>query len=122
VDTLSKLAAEGMQACIVGQNLTEAWAVMTRPASANGLGLSPAQARAEVERILATFSLLPDPADTSARWLELCTTHDVRGRQAFDAKLVAVMLSLGITRLVTLNPVDFARYPAIKLTVPGQEV
>ncbi len=53
------------------------------------------------------------------RWLDLCTRHAVRGRQAHDTRLVAVMLAHGITHLVTLNAGDFERYSEIKCLVPG---
>ena len=33
------------QLCITPQNLVEFWGVATRPANANGLGLSPARSR-----------------------------------------------------------------------------
>jgi hypothetical protein len=37
----------------------------------------------------------------------------------YDSRLVALMLAANITRLVTLSPGDFARYPMIQIVVPG---
>jgi len=37
----------------------------------------------------------------------------VRGRQAFDAHLAAVMLESGLERILTFNVDDFQRYPGI---------
>jgi predicted nucleic acid-binding protein len=117
--TLAGLIAGGWRVCVSAQSLVEAWTVLTRPAAANGIGLSPSLAKLEIDRIMGVFTLLPDPPDLFPRWLDLCTTHEVRGRQAYDARLVALMLGAGITRFVTLNPVDFARFPMLDLIVPG---
>lgn len=116
---LARLASQGWRACVAAQSLVESWAVLTRPVTANGIGMAPAQARIEIDRITTVFALLPDPPDLFSRWLDLCTAHDVRGRQVYDARLVALMIGSGITRFVTLNPVDFARFPMIELLVPA---
>jgi predicted nucleic acid-binding protein len=119
VRCLGECAAAGRTLCVFQQCLVEAWAVMTRPKKSNGLGLTAATARREIEVLLGVFTLLPDPADLWLRWLDLCTSHAVLGRQVFDARLVAGMLGADLTALVTLNAVDFARFKAISLIVPG---
>jgi predicted nucleic acid-binding protein len=81
-------------------------------------GKEPGDVRLEVDDLLRVFTLVPDPANLLSEWLEVCTAHQVRGRQAFDARLVALMVASGITRFVTLNAVDFGRYPMIELIVP----
>jgi predicted nucleic acid-binding protein len=42
------------------------------------------------------------------RWLELVTANGAHGKRAHDARLVAVMLANGVTRVLTLNAADFA--------------
>jgi len=111
---------QGYELCVCSQNLVESWAVATRPLAANGFGMEPRDVRPLLETAAAGFSLAPDPAGTLRTWLDLCTQHEVRGRQCFDARLVAVMLASGMTHLVTLNPIDFTRYTMIHLIVPGQ--
>ncbi len=39
--------------------------------------------------------------------------YRVSGKNAHDARLVAVMKPHGITRILTFNAADFARYPAV---------
>lgn len=117
--TLDSLAAGGDELCICAQSIVEFWALSTRPTSANGLGMEPSAARTQVDDILRVFTLLPDPAPLLPLWLEMCSQREVRGRQAYDARLVALMVASGISRFVTLNPADFARYPMLELIVPG---
>lgn len=40
-------------------------------------------------------------------------TVDVRGRQVYDARLVAVMLAHGITHILTFNGNHFRRFTGI---------
>jgi predicted nucleic acid-binding protein len=115
---LGTVYSTGAELCVCSQNLTEFWAVATRPAPANGFGLSPAAARSAIDSLLATLRLLPDPPDLLVRWLGLCTTHQVQGRQAYDARLVAVMQGNGIAQLATLNAIDFRRYSGLILLSP----
>lgn len=47
-------------------------------------------------------------------------THAVQGKQVHDARLAALVLSSGITHILTLNGADFARYPGITALDPLQ--
>jgi predicted nucleic acid-binding protein len=115
---LSGLLESGAVLCICSQNLVEFWAAASRPLSANGFGWSAPETRAAADHLVRSFELLPDPEDLVRRWLDLCTRHAVLGRQAYDARLVALMQSAGIAHLVTLNAVDFKRYPGLTLLSP----
>jgi predicted nucleic acid-binding protein len=95
----------------------EFWVTVTRPREANGLGLGTAAARAAVDELLQSYQVLPDPEDLLVQWLGVCQRLSVIGRQAYDARLVALMQAHGIEQLVTLNPVDFRRY-GISLITP----
>lgn len=119
VASLQSLVVQGHTCCVCAQNLVELWAVMTRPLSSNGLALDPGEARRRIDTVLASLTFVHDPPVLFMSWLDLCTTHEVRGRQVFDARLVALMVGTGIDRFVTLTPVDFTRYPMIELIVPG---
>ena len=99
--------------CLVPQNLYEFWSVATRPVTSNGLGMSPQQARDEVDELLPLFPLLRDERSIFEHWLTLVTNHIVSGRPSHDARLVAAMIRHGITHLLTFNPSDFKRFTQI---------
>lgn len=101
------------------QNLMEFWAVATRPASANGLGLSPDQAALELEAIEQVFELLPETAEVYPAWRKLVREVGVSGRQVHDAHLASTMLAHGIPRILTFDVSDFARYPGITALDPA---
>ena len=54
------------------------------------------------------------------RWERVVIEHRVLGRQAHDARLVALMLSHGVSHILTLNTADFARYPEITAVTPAE--
>ena len=92
------------------QCLVEFWAVATRPLSANGLGLSIAEAETERVRLETVFTLLPDPPSLYARWVQLVNGFGVSGKPTHDARLAAAMLEHGLTHVLTFNTSDFQRY------------
>jgi predicted nucleic acid-binding protein len=116
---LERLARAGWELCIGAQNLVEFWVVATRPTNVNGLGLTPAATRPELDAMRVAYTLLPDPPDLLDQWLELCTRYGVQGRAANDTRLVALMLGHGLTRLLSLNVADFRRYAEITCLVPA---
>src|SRR2546421_3890379 len=79
------LVRQGEQLCISPQNLYEFWAVATRPVTANGLGMSVAEAAAEVARIKQIFVILDDVPAIRPEWERLVTQHSVIGKSAHDA-------------------------------------
>ncbi len=103
---------------IVPQNLFEFWAVATRPLERNGLGMSVADAEAELARLEDQFPLLLDPPGLYREWRRLVTTHAVVGVRVHDTRLVAAMQVHGITHLLTFNGDDFRRYPHITVVHP----
>ena len=103
---------------ITGQNVIEFWAVATRRLTENGLGLGPAETSRELSKLKRTFTLLPDTADVLPEWEKLVIRHEVAGKQAHDARLVASMLAHEITHLVTFNTADFKRYDEITVVNP----
>src|SRR5579862_4600640 len=81
---------QGDEVRIAPQNLIEFQALATRPVGANGLGMSTAEASAEARGIEALFPLLPETPAIYPLWRTLVDAHDVKGRQVYDARLVAV--------------------------------
>ncbi len=102
------------------QVLAEYWVVSTRPRDVNGMGLSAESTSLSTSWIFSAFAFLPDTSDTASQWLQIMTEHKVLGRQAHDARLVALMLSHGITHILTLNTADFTRFPEITPLTPAE--
>jgi predicted nucleic acid-binding protein len=109
---LRSLTIAGAALCAAPQNLIEFWAAATRPLAVNGLGLTPAQAAIEVANFKAAFLLLPEAPAVFAEWERIAALYAVCGKQAHDARLVAVMKVHGIGRALTFNAGDFSRYAA----------
>lgn len=110
IDAVAELRGRGERLCVVPQNLIEFWAVATRPAAANGLGLSVEDAEMELVRIHMLFILKPEDETIFLNWEKLVTTHKVSGKPTHDARIVAAMQTHGIENLLTFNPPDFKRY------------
>jgi predicted nucleic acid-binding protein len=115
---IDTLLLNGETLYITAQNMVEFQALATRPTSANGLGLSKEDANNEAKTIEALFPLLPENADIYTHWRTLMDSYDVKGRNVFDARLVAVMLTYGITHILTLNRADFQRFAGITIEEP----
>ncbi len=120
VDTaINALHAGGEALCVVPQNVYEFWATATRPIAANGLGLSIPECQVHVARIKGLFRFFPDQPALYAEWEALVGAHACQGRVSYDARLVAAMRTHGITRLLTFNGPDFARFPGLTLLDPA---
>jgi len=104
---------------IIPQNLIEFWAVATRPASSNGLDLTVDETARQIGKLKALFTLLPDSSDIFGEWERLVLQHQVSGKQAHDARLVAAMNVHKVTHLLTFNTADFKRYDGISVVSPS---
>ncbi len=120
---VATLLARGERIFLVPQVLVEFWAVTTRPAGLNGLGLPIAAAQAETVRLKQMFPLLPDNALIHPAWENLVHTVGVSGKQVHDARLVAAMHVHGVSHVLTFNGSDFVRFqsvgPGIIVVDPG---
>lgn len=114
---LRDAAAQRLVAC--AQVLTEFWVVATRPVSVIGYGLDSKLADSCVSDIVKLCEFLPDSPDVFDRWRSLVVAHQVLGKQAHDARLVALLQTYGGNRVLTFNPRDFARYPSIEVVIPS---
>jgi predicted nucleic acid-binding protein len=104
--------------CIVPQVVYEFWVVCTRPVAQNGLGFDVSSTARELARARSFFVMLDDTAAVLPEWERLVTTHDVKGKNAHDARLVAAMNVHGVGCILTFNTADFARYPGINVFDP----
>jgi predicted nucleic acid-binding protein len=93
-----------------GQIMREYFAVATRPAERNGLGLNQADALANVRAFRGRTSLLVEDGKVADRLLALLDHIECGGKQVHDANVVATMLVHGIEAVVTINLDDFTRF------------
>jgi len=85
---VKSLFHQGEQLLCFPQNLVEFWNASTRPAKANGLGLSPEQAARYVDRFQTLLRLLPETPEIFPTWRKLVLEHRVLGIQVHDARIV----------------------------------
>jgi predicted nucleic acid-binding protein len=114
------IRTRGDEICVVPQVLYELWVVCTRPTGEIGLGMSVTQAQAESATIKRLATVLRDERAIFQEWEQLVSTHDVKGKNAHDARLVAAMLRHGITHILTLNEEDFRRFTEIVVVAPTE--
>jgi predicted nucleic acid-binding protein len=117
---IDALLLRGDVVSVTAQNLVEFQALATRPVEANGLGMTPAEANQQAREIEAVFPLLEETPDVYLNWRSLMERYDVRGRQVYDARIVAVMLAHGVTHVVTTNAAHFRRFPDITVVEPQE--
>ncbi|WP_428307861.1 type II toxin-antitoxin system VapC family toxin [Lacipirellula sp.] len=117
-NAITKLRADGHELVIVPQVIYEFWVVATRPLEVNGLGLSAARAETEITAALDLHALYQDDDLLFEAWRALVNHHEVVGKQAHDARLVAAMVRHGVTHLLTFNAQDFARFSEIVVLTP----
>ncbi len=115
---LNMLHTSGEVLCVVPQNVYEFWAAASRPIDSNGLGLSIQECQVQIGRIVRLFRFLSDLPNLFAEWESLVGLHSCHGRVSYDARLVAAMRTHGLTRLLTFNGSDFARFPGVTILDP----
>ena len=103
---------------VIAQNLIEFWAVATRPAIHNGLGLTVDQTAMQITNLKSLFTLLPDTPEIFSEWERIVLQYRVSGKQAHDARLVAAMSVHNLTHLLTFNTNDFKRFTTITAVDP----
>lgn len=110
---VSSLESKQIGLYYTAQNILEFWSVSTRPIDVNGFGFSIIQVEASLEAIEGSFALLAESAEVLPKWRQISSVHQVRGKQVYDARLAAVMLLYGISRILTFNHTDFVRYKGV---------
>jgi predicted nucleic acid-binding protein len=120
ITAVAALTARRETLCLVPQNLYEFWVVATRPVGENGLGMATEDARTRLTELDQAFTILDETPEFRRRWASLIVRHDVKGKAAHDARLVAAMEVHSITALLTLNEGHFARYPALQVLTPDE--
>ncbi len=119
VNAVTRLRDEQHELFMVPQVLYEFWVIATRPAEQNGFGFAPADAAQDLQRLQRLFTLLRDERSVFDRWEQLVVQHQVAGKAAHDARLAAAMQRHALSHVLTFNPSDFKRYPAIQILEPA---
>ena len=117
IDALLRASTE---LCFTLQNVGEFWNALTRPHDRNGYGLPPEEADRRARAFETRLTFLTDTSDVYLAWRKLLVAHSVRGVQVHDARLVASMQVHGVTKILTFNTRDFARYPQLEALHPAQ--
>jgi predicted nucleic acid-binding protein len=116
---VKSLYRQGEQLLCFPQNLVEFWNASTRPANANGLGLSPEQAARYVDRFQTLLRLFPETAEIFPAWRKLVLQHRVSGIRVHDARIVAAMTVHQVSKILTFDLDDFKRYENITVVHPS---
>lgn len=110
---LTGCGEHGVDCYTAPQILREYLVVATRPADVNGLGLSMADARANLRAWRRRAYLLDEDAAVCKRLDELLAAVDCRGKRVHDANVLAVMRCHGIEHLITANGSEFAAFHSV---------
>jgi predicted nucleic acid-binding protein len=110
VEAIKRLVARGDELLLAPQVLVEFWVAATRPLDVNGYGWPAADAEAKIVELLRQFPLLPETPAVFTEWFRLITLHGIVGKQAHDARLVALLNVHAVRQLLTFNVGDFQRY------------
>ncbi|MCX6607615.1 MAG: type II toxin-antitoxin system VapC family toxin [Acidobacteria bacterium] len=103
---------------LTSQNIAEFWNVCTRPIEVNGLGLSIESTDRYANQLEQFFTILPDSTEVFRTWRRLVVDHRVMGAKVHDARLVAMMKTYGLQKIVTFNVSDFTRFADITTVRP----
>lgn len=104
---------------MVPQNLVELWVVATRPLEQNGLGMRLSDVAAALDRVKSFFIVRDETAAIYPLWERLVIQHQVSGKPAHDARLVAAMQVHGIRDILTFDKARFMRYAGIEVVHPA---
>ena len=77
--SIKTLERKGEILVVVPQVLVEFWAVATRPANVNGLGMTTDEAESELKNLQKLFKILPENAQIFDEWKMLVAKYKVSG-------------------------------------------
>ena len=97
---------------LIPQVIYEFWVIATKPKAAKngGLGMTTKQARDRIDKFLSFTHFLEDGPKIYDIWEELVLKHDVKGKPAHDARIIAAMINSPCNAILTFNGKDFIRY------------
>lgn len=116
---VKSLYRDGEDLLCFPQNFVEFWSVSTRPAKANGLGLSPEQADHYLDRFHTILRVFPETPEIFSAWRRLVLRHRVSGVRVHDARIVAAMSVHLVPKILTFDLDDFNRFENITVVHPS---
>ena len=119
VNSLVALRKKETELCLVPRLIYEYWVVATRPVAGNRLGMTVAETERAVTMLVEDFSLRLDERGIFGRWQALVNKHEVKGKNAHDARLAAAMQRHHLTQVLTFNASDFSRFDGIDAISPA---
>ena len=111
VQRLAALRNAGDELWISRQILREYAATQTRPQTFSS-PVPGATVAADVVALQTIFGIAEDGPAVTAHLVNLLTAVPMGGKQVHDANIVATMLTYNLSRLLTHNTADFARFSA----------
>lgn len=118
MSALHRLEGEGVELCVNRQVLREYLVTITRPDAGTPL-LDLDDAVSDTRRLTEIYTVLEDGPAATEHLLYLVCRFPTRGKRVHDTNVVATMLAHGVTRLLTFNRADFARFgTVIELVAP----
>lgn len=79
---------------------------------------SSADALSAIAGLLVFLQILPVPANTTDRLVDLLRRRPVTGGEIFDLQIVATMKVNGVLRIYTFNTDDFDVFPELDVLTP----
>ncbi|MFW6212753.1 MAG: type II toxin-antitoxin system VapC family toxin [Spirochaetota bacterium] len=119
-EVFERTADCGVHLMVIGQVLREYLVVATRPVAANGLGLRPTQAVANINQFRTLAHLLPDTREVSAELIALVTEHGLEGTRVHDANIIAAAHYHHLDAIVTANTSDYEGVSRTRLLTPKE--
>ncbi|MDW8320292.1 MAG: PIN domain-containing protein [Armatimonadota bacterium] len=120
VQAIQALRSQREELCVCTQVAIEYYVVATRPREVNGIGLRTEEALQDVRDLKALFHWLPEPPDIDRTWQHIVAKYAITGKQAHDARLLALMVSHHVENLLTLNVPHFRRFEEISVVSPHE--
>ena len=118
LQSITRCILAGDTLMVTPQIMAEFWNVATRPQEHNGLGFTHDQANQELTRLEDFVTVLSESKQVYSEWKRLVLAYGVSGVKVHDARIVAAMNVYRISRILTFNAGDFARYQIVEIIQP----
>ncbi|HTT82216.1 MAG TPA: PIN domain-containing protein [Rhizomicrobium sp.] len=115
---LNAARADAATLFVTSQILCEFYSVMTNPRRV-ARPRTAAEALTVLSDMLTFLHVLPVPASTIDRLLDLLRRRPVTGSDVFDLHIIAAMQANNIGRIYTFNTADFAAFPELAVVTPA---
>jgi uncharacterized protein len=115
---LNAAREDGATLYVTSQILCEFYSVVTNPRRV-ARPRNAAEALTVLSEMLAFLHVLPVPAGTIDRVLDLLRRRPVTGGDVFDLHIVAAMQANGIGKIYTFNVADFEAFSELSVVTPA---